>query len=169
MTTYRSRRAELRLHITYDEDLPGNFHDIPLLMQTWGLHKEPQECVWVVAYDAHMTVRTVTEVGRGTHTKSEVHIPTVLAAILTAGCERFMLVHNHPTKRLAPSMGDKRLTEQVMAAANACGLYFEDHIILTPDGRYYSFTDRGLLRPVDYVEYSGAAEEAADHFENMYG
>lgn len=159
----------MRLHILYDEDLPGDFHDVPRLFQSWGLHREPQECVWVVAYDANMTVRNVIEVSRGTHTRSEVHIPTVMAAVMTAGCERFILVHNHPSKRLAPSKGDKVLTEQIMAAANACGLYLEDHIILTPNGKYYSFADRGLLIPVDYVEYSGASDEAADHFLGAYG
>jgi len=156
-----SRRAELRLHVIHEEDLPGAFHDIPTLFQKWGLHQEPQECVWVVAYDANMTVRTVMEVARGSHVRAEVHIPTLLASVLTTGCERFMLVHNHPSKRLVPSLGDRELTIEIMDAANACGLYFEDHVILTPNGKWYSFEEHGLLKRADYIEHSGAARKAA--------
>lgn len=170
MTTYRSRRAVLRLDVIDEkEELPDRLSQVPALLQSWGLHKEPQECVWVVAYDANMTIRNVIEVARGTHVRSEVHIPTVLAAVLTAGCERFLLVHNHPTTRLTPSKGDRRLTETIMYAANACGLFFEDHLILTPNGKWFSFAAKGLIVPADYAEYSEAGEDAADHFISQHG
>lgn len=155
MTTYRSKRAELRLETLAEkeESFPEYLNDVPRMLQGWGLHKEPVECVWVIAYDAQMTIKTVVEISRGTHTRSEVHIPTVMAAVLTAGCERFMLAHNHPTKRLQPSKGDRDITRKIMAAANACGLFFEDHIIITPNGKWLSFTQRGIIKPASYTDY----------------
>jgi DNA repair protein RadC len=133
--TSLSRLAALRLEILREEMLPEDFTKIPALFSRWGLDKEPQECAWVVAYDSHMNVRTVIEVGRWSHMSVNIHLPTLLSAVLTAGCERFMLVHNHPTTSAKPSASDRRLTVEVMEAANSCGLYFEDHVILTPTGR----------------------------------
>jgi DNA repair protein RadC len=155
--TCPSRRAELRLHIIHEENLPGSFHDVPNFFMKWGLHQEPQECVWVVAYDGNMTIRNVVEISRGSHVRADVHLPTLLAAVYSTGCERFMLVHNHPSNNPKPSMGDRTLTKEVMEAANTCGLYFEDHIILTPQGKWFSFVQQKLLKTVDYIEHSGAS------------
>lgn len=154
--TSRSRRAQLRLEVLDEkaEAFPEYLSDVPKMLQRWNLHLEPVECVWVIAYDANMTVKTVIEVGRGTHTRSEVHIPTVMAAVMTAGCERFMLAHNHPTNRLKPSKGDIDITRKIMAAANACGLFFEDHIILSPNQKWVSMTQRGIIEPADYLEHT---------------
>ena len=137
--------------------MPGAFHDVPAMFAKWGMDKEPQECVWVVAYDASMTVRTVVEVARGSHVRADIHLPTMLAAILVTGCERFMLVHNHPTNRVTPSEGDKVMTKEILQATNACGLYMEDHIILTPKGAWYSFAQHGLIQTVDYIATTGAS------------
>ena len=41
-----------------------------------------------------------------------------------------------------------------MEAANACGLYFDDHVILTPRGHYFSMVDAGFMVPVEYVKDS---------------
>jgi DNA repair protein RadC len=152
-----SRLASLRLEILREEALPEEFTMIPALFARWGLDKEPQECAWVVAYDSQMSVRTVIEVGRWSHLSVNIHLPTLLSAVLTVGCERFMLVHNHPTTSVKPSRSDRRLTVEVMEAANACGLYFEDHVILTPTGKWFSFAQAGLLKAVDYQKYAAAS------------
>lgn len=36
----------------------------------------------------------------------------------------------------------------VMDAANACGLVFEQHLIVAATGEYFSFRDAGLVVPV---------------------
>jgi DNA repair protein RadC len=149
----RSRIASLRLDIHREMvHLPGSYQEIATVFGAWGLNREPQEVLWVVAYDAGMTVRTIIEVGRGGHSRVNLHFPTMLMAVLTAGCERFMLVHNHPDGTVKPSPGDIELTRKAMDAANACGLYLEDHIVLTPTGRWYSMAANKVLLPVDYAQ-----------------
>lgn len=130
--------------------LPDRMSRIPDLFIDWGLNKEPQECVWVVSYDAQLTLRTVTEVARGTHRGAQLHVPTLLAAVLTAGTERFMLVHNHPAGSIQPSRADIEMNNAVMDAANATGLYYEDHFIITPAGHWLSLVDAGFLKPAIY-------------------
>lgn len=147
----------LRLETQHDEEtLPGSYEEIPQTLMKWGMHKEPQECIWVVAIDPELHVRTVVEVARGSHVKARVHIPTLIAAVVTAGCERFVLVHNHPSNIAAPSPGDHSMTRAIMEAANASGLYFEDHIILTPKREWHSMTLSGEMRPVDYAKHASS-------------
>ena len=59
----KSRFAQLELRVLReDEHLPAHAKDLGALFTRWGLSAQPQECVWVVAYDSNMTVRTVIEV-----------------------------------------------------------------------------------------------------------
>jgi DNA repair protein RadC len=157
MTTRNSRyrnvyaQLELRL-LKEDERLPDSADDLPHVMQRWGLGNQPQECTWVIACDSMLNLRTVVEVGRGTHISADIHMPSLLAAVLTAGAERFILVHNHPNGSLQPTVADFQLTLAVTEAANACHLYFEDHLIITPRNGTYSFVDSGFLKPAPYVQ-----------------
>ncbi|WP_235856390.1 JAB domain-containing protein [Flagellimonas oceanensis] len=41
---------------------------------------------------------------------------------------------------------DRQLTQKVLQAAQLFDVKVLDHIILAPDGRYYSFTDNGLVK-----------------------
>lgn len=160
MTTSRSRdrKAVLRLEVQHEEvRLPDSYQDIPTMLMKWGLHKEPQECIWVVAIGPELDIRTVVEVARGSHVKARVHLPTLIAAVITSGSERFLMVHNHPSNNPHPSPGDSHLTKTVMDAANATGLYFEDHLILTPSGAWHSMTLANEMKPIDYVEHSASA------------
>ena len=157
--TYRSSvtQGRLRLETGPHEHLGATMGAIIDYLKEKGFHLEPQECVWVIAFDANLGVHTIVEIGRGTHTNVNIHLPTLLGAVVAAGCERFILVHNHPTNSVAPSAADLEVTREVMEAANATGLYFEDHIILAHDGRWVSLAQRGDMIPVDYLQHATAA------------
>lgn len=55
-----------------------------------------------------------------------------------------ILVHNHPSGDPKPSPDDKRFTKKLARSCQDLGVYFLDHIIIG-DGKYFSFSDRGLL------------------------
>jgi DNA repair protein RadC len=139
--------VQLRLDVLKTETLPAGSRDIVQLLHTWGMAKEPQECAWVIAYDANGNLRNVVEVARGGHAELTVEIQPVLTAVLAVGAIAFTFVHNHPTMSPTPSTNDWELTQKMMTAANACGLVFEEHLIITPMGDYYSFRDAGLILP----------------------
>jgi DNA repair protein RadC len=115
-----------------------------------GLASETQEVFWVITYDAEMKVRTIIEIARGTYAGVMVNLPALFSAILASGCDRFMVAHNHPSDNARPTAADKRLTAAIMDQANALGLYFENHFIVTPSGKYTDFTARGLMNPAVY-------------------
>ena len=55
-----------------------------------------------------------------------------------------ILVHNHPSGNLKPSVADEQITSKIKAGLSLFDIKVLDHIILTVDG-YFSFIDEGLL------------------------
>ncbi|PCJ96306.1 MAG: DNA repair protein RadC [Flavobacteriaceae bacterium] len=54
-------------------------------------------------------------------------------------------MHNHPSGKLKASKADIALTEKIIKAAKLFDVAVLDHLIITPNGEYYSFADNGLL------------------------
>ena len=69
----------------------------------------------------------------------------ILCVALKTAASSIILAHNHPSGNLQPSMQDKSLTEKIKQAAELIDVRLQDHIILAPNGRYYSFMDDGLM------------------------
>ena len=65
--------------------------------------------------------------------------PAVLSAVLLAGVDHFAVAHNHSAGDVRPTTIDVDLTAKLMDAANTVGLYFEDHLVLSPRGKAFSF------------------------------
>ena len=55
-----------------------------------------------------------------------------------------ILVHNHPSGNLNPSLADKEITKKIKGTLELFNVQVLDHIILTKDS-FYSFADNGLL------------------------
>lgn len=139
--------VQIRLDVLKTERLPTGSRNVVQLLHDWGFTKEPQECLWVIAYDANAHLRNVVEVSRGGHADMMVDLQPLLTAVLALGAIQFTIVHNHPTLNPSPSQADWTLTQMILTAGNACGLVLEDHLIVTPTGDYYSFRDAGLILP----------------------
>lgn len=74
-----------------------------------------------------------------------VDVRLVLGIGLKAGCSSIILAHNHPSGNLTPSADDKRITDKIKTAATLMDIKLIDHIILTANDNYFSFSDEGLL------------------------
>ena len=53
--------------------------------------------------------------------------------------------HNHPSGNLTPSVADKELTQKIKEGGKLLDVKLLDHIIVSPENSYYSFSDEGLL------------------------
>lgn len=68
------------------------------------------------------------------------------SALLCGGCRAVILIHNHLTVNIEPSVEDKDITVRIKKGLELFDLELTDHIILAGDGNsYFSFKDRGLL------------------------
>jgi DNA repair protein RadC len=56
-----------------------------------------------------------------------------------------ILVHNHPSGNVDPSMEDRELTKKIVKNCNSFDIVVLDHIIIGQN-KYFSFSDEGLLR-----------------------
>ena len=146
-----------RVHLEADrvERFPvGGLAD---LVKRYGLHTQAQECIWVISHDRAGTVHTINEVARGDGDQVALDLPGTLTAVLAAGAPAFSVAHNHPTMDPTPSYADRQLTNTLMEAANSVGLLFEDHVIVEPTGRSFSFRDAGLIIGVNRPGVKAAA------------
>ncbi len=72
----------------------------------------------------------------------------VFALALQFNANSIVLSHNHPSGNIKPSEIDLELTKRIHQASQLLEIKLLDHIIITPDGAYYSFADEGTLDQV---------------------
>ena len=90
-------------------------------------------------------VKGIYELSCGGITGTLVDIRILFAILLKSLTTAVILVHNHPSGTLRPSEPDKRLTQKIKKAGELLDIKILDHIILNPQGNYYSFADDGIL------------------------
>lgn len=85
------------------------------------------------------------EVSKGGVSSTLVDVKLVLAPAITALASAMILTHNHPSGNLTPSRSDLDITKRVLEAARIFDIALLDHIIINPEGGFYSFADHGNL------------------------
>lgn len=117
-----------------------------LLFEAWNRDQIGlQECFKIMLLTNANKVKGIYEVSTGGITGTMVDLRIVFAVILKSLTTSVILAHNHPSGTLKPSEADKRLTEKIKSAAVLFDVKVLDHLIITPDGDYFSFADEGLL------------------------
>tara|TARA_R100000789_G_scaffold13145_1_gene16889 strand:+ start:323 stop:772 length:450 start_codon:yes stop_codon:yes gene_type:complete len=117
-----------------------------LLFKTWNKnHIGIHECFKVILLNNANRVKGIFEVSTGGITGTLVDVRILFAVVLKSLTVSLILAHNHPSGTLKPSEADKRITEKIKKAGELLDIKTLDHIILTPDGDYFSFADKALL------------------------
>jgi len=104
-----------------------------------------QECFKVLLLNNSNKVKGIFEVSNGGITGTLVDVRILFAVILKSLTTSIILAHNHPSGNLNPSEADKCLTQKIKNAGSLLDIKLLDHLILTPDGDYFSFADEGML------------------------
>jgi DNA repair protein RadC len=89
------------------------------------------ERVVVVSCDQAGKVLRTIRLTEGGSDRSLMPVRDVLAAALSAGAASFGVAHNHPSGTLDPSEADRRATARLRDGAEAVGLRFLGHVIVT--------------------------------------
>lgn len=142
------------IRISYKERIPSPFwHKINsskdaanLLFEHWdkntiGLH----ESFKVVLLNNSNKVKGIYQLSKGGITGTLVDIRILFAVILKSLSVAVILTHNHPSGTLKASEADRQLTAKIKKAAALFDIKVLDHILIVPNGDYYSFADNGLL------------------------
>jgi DNA repair protein RadC len=117
-----------------------------LLFKHWdkntiGLH----ESFKVVLLNNSNKVKGIYQLSKGGITGTLVDIRILFAVILKSLSVAVILTHNHPSGTLKASEADKKLTDKIKKAAELFDIKVLDHILIMPNGDYYSFADEGIL------------------------
>ena len=104
-----------------------------------------QESFKVLLLNNSNKVKGICQISTGGITGTLVDVRILFAIVLKSLSVGIILAHNHPSGKLKPSEADKNLTAKIKNAAAFFDLKVLDHLIVIPNGEYYSFADNGLL------------------------
>ena len=94
------------------------------------LRDRHRERMVVAVLDRRLRVLDVLSLPEGSAGHTVAPVAEIIRTVFTHGGHAFAMAHNHPGGSLDPSQADRRATEQVRRAAEACGLRFLDHLIV---------------------------------------
>ncbi len=103
-----------------------------------GLKHEAMHVLFTDSRNAVVSEDTLFE---GTVDQAAVYPRRIIEECLSRHAAGFVLVHNHPSGDVTPSLEDKALTERVMEAARTVDLRFLDHLIVGRSG-FHSFREK---------------------------
>ena len=98
----------------------------------------------VIYLDSSNCIIDISDTTVGTVDKAFPIVREIIHAALQKFTKSIVCVHNHPSGNIAPSMQDKKFTNDLFAAANLMEIKVLDHIIIGGDN-HYSFADEGRL------------------------
>jgi len=139
--SYREKIGTLK-----SESIKSSQHAAKLLFETWdkntiGLY----ETFKILLLNNSNKVKGIYPLSTGGITGTLVDMRILFAIVLKTLSVGILLAHNHPSYKTEPSEADKRLTDKIKQAAQLFDVRVLDHLIITPNGDYYSFADNGLL------------------------
>lgn len=117
-----------------------------MLIESWdndtiALH----ESFKVVLLNNSNKVKGIYQLSKGGITGTLVDVRILFAVVLKSLSVAIILTHNHPSGKLKPSEADKQITQKIKNAADLFDIKVLDHILIVPNGEFYSFADNGLM------------------------
>jgi DNA repair protein RadC len=74
-----------------------------------------------------------------------IDLKVIFQYAILANSSFIFLAHNHPSGSLKPSEADIAVTNKVKEAGKFLDITLLDHLIISPDERYFSLADEGCL------------------------
>ncbi len=138
--TYKNRvRAQDRPQIRSSRDA------YTVLESNWSPQMGLLEEFNILLLDRSNRVMGMCPISKGGISGTVVDLKIVFAAALKGRSSSIILAHNHPSGNLLPSQADINLTKKFEEAGKILELPVLDHLILSPEGGFYSFADEGLM------------------------
>lgn len=117
--------------------------DVLELMQDKNAYAQHEE-FWVIYLSQSSQILLTEKISQGGITSTVVDIRLILKQAINLNATCFILCHNHPSGNLNPSAQDRKMTSQMMMAAEYLSLKLLDHIIIHQN-RFYSMNEMGNL------------------------
>lgn len=109
------------------------------------LQRPTHEEFWVLYLNRANKVMSAECISKGGLSSTIVDVKIILKGAIDKLASAIVLVHNHPSGNLIPSIQDDQMTRHVSEAAKLIDLKVIDHVIVSPSG-FYSYYDEGRLK-----------------------
>lgn len=103
-----------------------------------------EECLELIYLSVRNTVIRTETVALGLIDRVSISPRKIVERTLAAKASAVILVHNHPSGDVTPSLEDILLTQEVVGAARLLGISVYDHIIVGKQA-YYSLKANGKI------------------------
>jgi DNA repair protein RadC len=90
----------------------------------------------------------VYKISKGSINSTLVDVRLVMSVGLKLACSSIILSHNHPSGNIKPSIGDIKITRKLYNAGALLDINIIDHVIVSPDFGYYSFSENNVMDTV---------------------
>lgn len=100
--------------------------------------KADRECFWILHLNSANTVIEKELISIGLVNGSLIHSREVFKKAILNGAINIVTIHNHPGGQIKPSKEDKTAWEKLDKAGEILGINVIDHLVITPNGQYYS-------------------------------
>lgn len=104
-----------------------------------------EEAAAIVLLDGSRGLISSKFIAQGNIREVYINRQDILIEVIQKKAPYVVLAHNHPSNQPQPSSEDFVLTNHLAAALNVAGITLMDHVILCPNGSYYSFSKEDRL------------------------
>jgi DNA repair protein RadC len=87
----------------------------------------------------------IASISKGGISGTVTDVRIILQYAIKANASGLIICHNHPSGNLQPSESDMAITKKVKDSAKLMDLQLLDHLIIIPEGRYYSMGDELII------------------------
>ena len=99
---------------------------------------------WMISLKNNHEILEKFRISTGGVTSTIVDSKLIFKKLILSNAVAFILCHNHPSDKLAPSLQDRQLTKRLSQAALLLDMRLLDHLVIGHQ-HYFSFKDEGLL------------------------
>lgn len=113
---------DLKIEIRKPQDVAKLF--------TEELRYEKREIVKLLILNNKNVVEKIINLTQGDNNSASIEVRQIIEEVLKTGMTKFILVHNHPSGDINPSLRDSETTKRIEKASKLIGIQFLDHIII---------------------------------------
>ena len=104
-----------------------------------------REIFLLVCLNTRNHINCIHVVSIGTVNTSLVSPREVLKTAILSNASSVAFIHNHPSGDADPSQDDIQITNRLVECGKLFGIELLDHVIISDDGKYQSFMEKGLI------------------------
>ena len=138
---YRTKiKASERLQIKCSKDA------FEIFMANWDLDSiEHIEEFKLMLLTRSNKVMGIASISKGGISGTVADVKIILQYAIKVNAIGIIICHNHPSGNVQPSESDMSITRKVKESGNVMDIQLLDHLIIVPEGSYYSMGDEGII------------------------